>query len=324
MNSPTPNPFGPNPFDPGPRHAGPVGGAPPNPRARGDEVNTLATLSVVFAIVFAPVGAILGHLGLSQIARTGQRGRDRALVGLTLSYVMIAAAVVSLVVWASLGHDDTRPVVAAPTTSTSGARPAPRSTPPPMVKPADVAALLPKLQQAKDLTGNQALTEGPTSRAMTPATITVDRPECLAVLTSGAPGPYNQAAVRGYYDSEFIDLSNAATGLILSSVAVGFEQPGSARTQLNDLLALWKRCVAGTTEVHYPDGRTATASFTPPVDAGDGITTMETRMSLTTSAVVHAIAAKANVVVEICLQTQNADPNRTLTVIKSILAKIPG
>ena len=33
-------------------------------------VNTLATLSLVFAFVFAPAGAILGHLGLAQIRRT--------------------------------------------------------------------------------------------------------------------------------------------------------------------------------------------------------------------------------------------------------------
>ena len=38
-------------------------------------VNAFATLSVVFAFLFAPVGAAFGHLGLSQIRRTGERGR---------------------------------------------------------------------------------------------------------------------------------------------------------------------------------------------------------------------------------------------------------
>ncbi len=32
---------------------------------------------------FAPVGPVLGHLGLAQIGRTGERGRDRALIGVT-------------------------------------------------------------------------------------------------------------------------------------------------------------------------------------------------------------------------------------------------
>lgn len=39
------------------------------------EVNTLATLSVVFAFVFAPAGVVLGHVALSQleVQRLGSR-----------------------------------------------------------------------------------------------------------------------------------------------------------------------------------------------------------------------------------------------------------
>lgn len=112
------NPFGPNPFEqhkpfgaepPGPPPPGPPyapQSPPPGPPVRPrDEANVLATLSLVFAFVFAPAGAVLGHLGLSQIRRTGERGRDRALVGLTLSYVFIAVAVVVLVMVAVLPDD---------------------------------------------------------------------------------------------------------------------------------------------------------------------------------------------------------------------------
>jgi hypothetical protein len=71
--------------------------APPGPRAglantqaRPDgQTKILGTLSIVFAFVFAPVGAVLGHLPLSQIKAATQQGRNRALVGLTLSYVFI-------------------------------------------------------------------------------------------------------------------------------------------------------------------------------------------------------------------------------------------
>jgi hypothetical protein len=73
---------------------------PPYGRRQG-EVNTLATLSVVFAFVFAPVGIACGHLALSQIRYSGQPGRDRALVGLTLSYVVSVVAVVALIVMAA-------------------------------------------------------------------------------------------------------------------------------------------------------------------------------------------------------------------------------
>ena len=44
---------------------------------------------------------ILGHVALSQIHETGDRGRDRALVGVTLSYVFITAVVVALIVAAA-------------------------------------------------------------------------------------------------------------------------------------------------------------------------------------------------------------------------------
>ena len=64
-------------------------------------MNTLATLSVVFAFLLAPVGAILGHFALRDIRRRGDRGRNRALVGLTLSYAFTVIAVVALVLWAS-------------------------------------------------------------------------------------------------------------------------------------------------------------------------------------------------------------------------------
>ena len=81
----------------------PVISAPPPP-ASSQKPNTFATLSVVFAFLFAPAGAVLGHLGLSQIRRTGQRGHDRALIGLTLSYAFILIAVAALVIWAVVRH----------------------------------------------------------------------------------------------------------------------------------------------------------------------------------------------------------------------------
>ncbi|WP_232004866.1 DUF4190 domain-containing protein [Mycobacterium sp. ACS1612] len=91
------DPFGADPFDP--FTSAPA--APETPAPQQQETHTLATLSVVFAFVFAPAGLILGHLALSQIHQTGQRGRDRALVGVTLSYVFITVVVVALLVAAA-------------------------------------------------------------------------------------------------------------------------------------------------------------------------------------------------------------------------------
>ena len=80
----------------------PIISAPPTPHSQ--KTNTFATLSLVFAFLFAPAGAVLGHLGLAQIRRTGERGKDRALIGLTLSYAFIVVAVVALVIWLVVGQ----------------------------------------------------------------------------------------------------------------------------------------------------------------------------------------------------------------------------
>jgi hypothetical protein len=101
------DPFGGDPFAGDPFAVGRPGASAsqaPAPTSGQQETNTLATLSVVFAFVFAPAGVILGHLALSQIHETGDRGRDRALVGVTLSYVFITVAVVALVVSAGGVH----------------------------------------------------------------------------------------------------------------------------------------------------------------------------------------------------------------------------
>jgi hypothetical protein len=101
-----PDPFGGDPFGGQAPHQGPTFGQtqpghspaafPSGPKA---EVNTLATLSAIFAFVFAPAGAALGHVALSQIRQRHQRGRDRAIFGLTASYLIIGLAVAALAVW---------------------------------------------------------------------------------------------------------------------------------------------------------------------------------------------------------------------------------
>lgn len=142
------DPFGPDPFGVPPRasgHAPPITHAPANPvfppptAGAPVEANTAATLSIVFAFVFAPAGAVLGHLALSQIRKRGGPGRERALVGLTLSYVIIALAVIALVIWLLVGSGaDSTAAGPAPTAAQPvpprAAVPPPRTTfftPPP-------------------------------------------------------------------------------------------------------------------------------------------------------------------------------------------------
>jgi len=147
-----PDPFGQDPFSGPPGTQGysppPVTqgfstgqGFPPPLGTPHGEVNTLATLSIVFAFVFAPAGAALGHVALYQIKRRGQRGRGRAIVGLTLSYVIIVLAVIALLTWLVIGNSSQSPSGPATTTATqttTGAAPPPRTTvitPPPAQRP---------------------------------------------------------------------------------------------------------------------------------------------------------------------------------------------
>ena len=149
-----PDPFGSDPFGGPPSTQGYMppltGGSPPitgrvfpPPGRPSGEVNKFATLSIVFAFVFAPVGAALGHVALSQIKRSGQRGRERAIVGLTISYVIIVLAVIALVIWLLTANASESPsspgkTTATPTTTPRASPPPPRTTvftPPPPQRP---------------------------------------------------------------------------------------------------------------------------------------------------------------------------------------------
>jgi hypothetical protein len=131
------DPFGGAPFGqlppvpPSPYSGPPVIPAAPQPPSPSGEVNTFATLSVVFAFVFAPIGAVLGHLGLSQVKRTGQRGHDRALIGVVLSYTFITAAVVALVAWLVVKPPESKTAAVQASTTTTSAQTTTSLPPPP-------------------------------------------------------------------------------------------------------------------------------------------------------------------------------------------------
>jgi len=62
--------------------------------------NTMAILAIVFGWNVALLGIIFGHIALSQIARTGERGRGMAITGLVFGYLAIGVAVV---LWGIVG-----------------------------------------------------------------------------------------------------------------------------------------------------------------------------------------------------------------------------
>ncbi|RGE24283.1 DUF4190 domain-containing protein [Leucobacter sp. wl10] len=50
------------------------------------QTNTYALLAIIFAFLSPIAGIVFGHLGLSQVKRTGDAGRGIALTGLIISY----------------------------------------------------------------------------------------------------------------------------------------------------------------------------------------------------------------------------------------------
>jgi eukaryotic-like serine/threonine-protein kinase len=329
------NPFGHNPFESNPFQSGPVGmPGPPQPPMQAptrprDEANVLATLSVVFAFVFAPVGAILGHLGLSQIRHTGEKGRDRALVGVTLSYVFITVAVVALIVGATLA-DDSPTRVATPTSTTApAATTSATPPPPPTVAPADLEGLLPSLDDAKNITGDHDLTVKQTYRQPTrdPNDGSIDRPECWSVFDEGAPDGYNVPAIAGFISIEYLDVHTATNTWQAEQGVAAFHDAAAAQAQLASLQSQWRQC-GGSTLTVTMSGYSFKTAMSVPADAGNGITTIDLNTLGLPLPVARAIAAKNNVVVDVLTSSSGADIDRVrevaLTITNSILAKIPG
>ncbi|SDQ17092.1 DUF4190 domain-containing protein [Microbacterium sp. cf332] len=74
------------------------------------KTNTLSIVSMIASIVgfiwILPVigsiaGVVMGHISLSQIKRTGEKGRGMALAGLIVGYAGLALAIIGIIAFAS-------------------------------------------------------------------------------------------------------------------------------------------------------------------------------------------------------------------------------
>ncbi|WP_024356816.1 DUF4190 domain-containing protein [Leucobacter chironomi] len=61
--------------------------------------NTYAVLAVIFGFLVPIAGIVFGHMGLSQIKRTGDAGRGLALTGMIVGYAYFAFIAIFLVVY---------------------------------------------------------------------------------------------------------------------------------------------------------------------------------------------------------------------------------
>lgn len=306
---------------------GPPAVAPPPPPPPRRPVNILATLSLVFAFVFAPVGAILGHQGLAQIRGSGEPGRDRALTGLTLSYLFMALGVVALIAWATV----TAP---AGTRTAAPAQPSPSETAtpsPPAVAPDTVATLLPTLEALKNLANDDNLEAGPTwnrpGRSAQDGSI--DRPECWSSIAAGSPDAYDGGAVAGYHAAEFIDTHSMLKSTQVIQAVAAFGDPAAAQAQLSRLLAGWRQCGGTTVTVTTPSGQPIPISVGTPADAGGDVTTLDLTPKERQVRIARAVAAKANVVVDVNVSVSGTTDGEAArlaaaSIAKYVLGKIPG
>ncbi|TDP89295.1 uncharacterized protein DUF4190 [Leucobacter luti] len=65
--------------------------------------NTLAIVALIASFFVSVAGIICGHIALSQIKRTGERGRGLALAGTIIGYVSFAITVISIIALVVIG-----------------------------------------------------------------------------------------------------------------------------------------------------------------------------------------------------------------------------
>jgi hypothetical protein len=294
----------------------PVVSAPPLPPRQ--KANTFATLSVIFAFLFAPAGAVLGHLGLSQIRRTGQRGRDRALIGLTLSYAFIVIAVVALVIWTVLGRgqEPSSTVAASPSAT-------PRATPDEhLVIAAQMPKLLLNIDEVKQAVNAPNLTKVEDSPGLSgDQGINADPRECVSSLFGGGASAYERTAARGAFTRAITGDGN--DGVILLNEAMAIYENVAAATQLvSQVVGEWRRC-AGKSVTLIVDGNPLTLDVGQPTQKGNVMVLRNTlRGGASGFSSDRAIAAKSNAVID--LDAQGYDLGDSLqTLVDRILDRVP-
>ncbi|WP_082942790.1 sensor domain-containing protein [Mycobacterium sp. 852002-40037_SCH5390672] len=335
MTASWPGPNWPNPFDPGAPPPPPPGQPPARPPS--DDVNPLATLSVVFAFLLAPVGVVLGHFALADIRRRGDRGRNRALVGLTLSYAFTVIAVVALVLWATLGNNRAGQSTAhsGGTTAGGAAKPsAPASAPPEpsvtaeglqslVLTGEDVAGLIkaPGMYVNKTWTQTHELQPGDS----------FDPPQCTEAVFNGLTASYRDSGYRAIYG---VDLGQHTNGFPhgVSEFVATFDNAAAAKSFVTSAVNQVNSC-AGKQLTYSHGGVSGIYSVGTPVQTGP-VTSVRSTLgtvqdngrttdvgSQHTSAL-RALAAKANVVVDVDVIGRDLGDDAT-TVVQGILGRIP-
>ena len=329
-----PQAFGPTgpqyPYVPPPQYPYPPGpGYPPEPPSLpypSQDPNTLATLSVIFAFVFAPVGAVLGHLALGQIRRTYQLGRDRALIGLTLSYTFMVLAVAGLTIFTvTTGHPPaTSSTATGPEAGT--AQPTWTSTPaqPPIPPPVNLSKVLLSLDEVRDIMKTPGLEDlrgssSPAGPGGQDKDVTSDPPECGGAVASGLDTVYNLSSVVAMQSTSFGDTSTAT---IVGQSAASFDSAAAARAFVEQNTDQWRQCSGKEFRIVSPSG-TLTWQIGA-VSVGGYRTSLRNELIGSNDIPEYRVmAARGHVVIDLSLFSRQAT-NEIDIMTDRILARIPG
>lgn len=233
------------PFDPsggqqfgGGWQAPPVVHASPPPQA---ETNTLATLSIVFAFIFAPAGVVLGHLALSEIKKRPQNGRNRAIVGLTLSYVVILVAVVALVLWLTVSPSSSPPRAMLPAGPTD------------QQSVQQYLLTNPEVNQAmqSDYQLMSALTDS--DGGLRRANGTSDTPECAGVPFAAQKSSYESAQEKAFAGSVWRWGPKTGPAMFVIENIIALPDVASAQKLFDQFSDIWKRCEGKTVHESVSD-----------------------------------------------------------------------
>ncbi|MCV7225380.1 sensor domain-containing protein [Mycolicibacterium komossense] len=316
-----------------PPHAQPY---PPPPS------NKMATWSIVFAFLFAPIGAVLGHFALADIRDRHERGRDRAVLGLTLSYAVIVIAAGALLVWAIHPANSVSSTIAAPmttsapSTSTSTATPTPSPTTTqapsnPVLGQADLPRVLLSLDEVKAImkTPNLAPVDysggGPGGGSGTPGGRSgapePPAPPCFDAIMAGLDTSYNGADFTGYKGAHFMD---ATTATIIDEVVTTFDDHAAAQRFVAHLTDIWSRCSGQTVTLPTPAGSPSVALVIGNVTATTDGAALQNKLAGKSFTQYRTVALKDNVVVDLGAMGLQLTTDQPATIKDQILARIPG
>jgi hypothetical protein len=303
------------------------------PSAPPQQTSKMATWSIVFAFVFAPLGAVLGHFALTDTRDLHQRGRNRAVLGVTLSYAVIVIAAGALLVWAIRPANPVPAMATAPSstslstattqTPTSTTSPTPTT---PVLGQANLPQMLLTLDEIKAITKTPNLapvdySAGSGAGPGDPGAKPDATPPCFDVITAGMDTDYNATGYTGLKGAHFLD---ATTATIVDEVVSSFADAAAAQRFVDHVAENWGGCSGKTVTLPTPPGSPTVALIVGNVTATTDGATLQNTLVGKTFTQYRSLALKDNVVVDLGAMGLQLTPDQPQAMQDQILARIPG